>query len=111
MCFVKTTSQVTFADLSSCIAAYPYPGAQPDMLVADPAVFRKSASPSTCRTPTTGEGWKAGVAWRHQVGPESTLRGRECHPVVQVSYTELFTNLSWAFSGFRSPCNSFQGGG
>jgi formylglycine-generating enzyme required for sulfatase activity len=45
--------------------------------------------------------WVAGANWRHPRGPDSTIEGRDDHPVVQVSYTDALAYCSWA--GARLP--------
>jgi formylglycine-generating enzyme required for sulfatase activity len=45
--------------------------------------------------------WTKGADWRHPEGPESSIAGREQHPVVQVSWDDAAAYARWA--GGRLP--------
>jgi len=45
--------------------------------------------------------WVKGASWRHPEGAGSSIRGRENHPVVQVSWTDAVAYAAWA--GKRLP--------
>lgn len=45
--------------------------------------------------------WTPGADWRHPEGPESSLAGREQHPVVHVSWDDALAYAKWA--GGRLP--------
>jgi len=40
--------------------------------------------------------WVRGANWKHPQGPESTIEGKEDHPVVQVSWDDAQAYLRWA---------------
>ena len=42
-----------------------------------------------------------GADWRHPLGPESTIEGKERHPVVHVAYEDALAYAKWA--GKRLP--------
>ncbi|MFT7330422.1 MAG: sulfatase modifying factor 1 [Roseivirga sp.] len=45
--------------------------------------------------------WKIGTNWKHPEGKESTIEGKENHPVVHVSYEDALAYCKWA--GRRLP--------
>ena len=57
--------------------------------------------------PTRGSGeapwWRQvfGADWRHPEGPQSSIAGREDHPVVHVAFTDALSYCRWA--GVRLP--------
>ena len=92
--FVKATGHVTLAEQPPDPAQYP--GAKPEMLVAGSVVFEKSAGPVDLTNHFNWWTWKPGADWRHPEGPESTLHGRERHPVVHVAFRDAEAYAAWA---------------
>ena len=45
--------------------------------------------------------WAIGVNWKHPSGPNSTLEGKDNHPVVHISYEDALAYCKW--SGRRLP--------
>jgi len=45
--------------------------------------------------------WKIGANWKHPKGPESTIEGKENHPVVHIAYEDAQAYCAWA--GRRLP--------
>jgi formylglycine-generating enzyme required for sulfatase activity len=92
--FVKDTGYVTFCQRVPNAADYP--DAKPEMLVAGSAVFKRSSGPVDLREPYNWWNWIGGADWRHPEGPDSSLHGRERHPVVHVAYQDVEAYASWA---------------
>jgi formylglycine-generating enzyme required for sulfatase activity len=92
--FVKATSHVTLAEQAPDPAQYP--GAKPEMLVAGSVVFERSAGPVDLSNHFNWWMWQQGADWRHPQGPDSTLHGRERHPVVHVAYRDAEAYAAWA---------------
>jgi len=40
--------------------------------------------------------WVPGASWRHPTGPDSSLEGRDDHPVVQVAWQDAVAYADWA---------------
>ena len=92
--FVKATGHVTLAE--KLPEAADYPDADPDMLFAGSVVFTKSEGPVDLSNHFNWWTWTRGADWRHPVGPESSLHGRERHPVVHIAYRDAGAYAAWA---------------
>lgn len=105
--FVDATGYVTTAEkaptLEEIMAQVPpgTPEPSPDLLVAASLVFKPSKGPISLRNHFVWWDWKPGADWKHPSGPESTIVGKEDHPVVQVSYFDALAYAEWA--GKRLP--------
>jgi sulfatase modifying factor 1 len=99
MRFVKSTGYVTVAERKP--RAEDFPGAPPENLVAGAVVF----SPPDHAVPLTNhyQWWSyvRGANWRHPEGPQSSLKGRENFPVVDVAFEDATAYAKWA--GKRMP--------
>jgi len=99
--FVDATGYVTTAERrpsrEELVAQLP-PGVEPtdEMLVPGSLVFIRPAAGEDGRWE-----WTPGASWRHPEGPESSIDGRDQHPVVQVSWFDAAAYAEWA--GRRLP--------
>jgi hypothetical protein len=84
--FVAATHYITEAERTP--KAEDFPGATPENLVAGAVVF----SPPDQSVPLNDhlQWWSyvKGANWRHPSGPDSTIKGKENYPVVDVSYDD-----------------------
>jgi formylglycine-generating enzyme required for sulfatase activity len=97
--FVRATGYVTVAERTP--RAEDFPEAPPENLVAGSVVF----SPPDHAVPLNDhfEWWSyvRGASWRHPLGPESSIEGKEHFPVVHVAYEDAMAYAQWA--GKRLP--------
>jgi formylglycine-generating enzyme required for sulfatase activity len=92
--FVEATGYVTFAENAPDPAAYP--GAKPEMLHPGSLVFVKPTQPVDVRDFHNWWTFRLGADWRHPRGPNSTIIGRDEHPVVHVAYVDVAAYAAWA---------------
>jgi formylglycine-generating enzyme len=97
--FVKATGHVTVAERTP--RTEDFPGAPPENLVAGSVVF----SPPHHAVPLDDhfQWWSyvRGASWRHPLGPESSIEGKERLPVVHIAYSDALAYAQWA--GKRLP--------
>lgn len=92
--FVEATGYVTFCEIPP--NADDYPGADPAMLVAASVVFVPPPHRVELRDHYQWWQFVPGANWRHPQGPDSSLDGRDDHPVVHVAYTDIEAYARWA---------------
>jgi formylglycine-generating enzyme required for sulfatase activity len=104
--FVEATGHVTTAEraptLEEIMKQVP-PGTPPppkEALVAASMVFR-APDPSAPLNSLQWWAWVPGADWRHPEGPASDIKGKDDHPVVQVSWDDAAAYAKWA--GKRLP--------
>ena len=97
--FVKATGYVTVAERKP--RAEDYPGAPRENLVPGAVVF----SPPRQAVPLDDSyrwwSYVQGANWRHPLGPESSIDGKDDYPVVDVAYEDAVAYATWA--GRRLP--------
>ncbi len=105
--FVDATGYITTAEkaptLEEIMSQVPpgTPPPSPEMLVAASLVFKKPEKAVRLNTIRNWWEWKKGADWKHPLGPESNLDGKEDHPVVQISWYDANAYAKWA--GKRLP--------
>jgi sulfatase modifying factor 1 len=72
-----------------------------DVLVAGSIVFSPPDRPVALDNAAMWWAFVAGADWRHPLGPESSIDGKDDHPVVQVSWDDAIAYAKWA--GKRLP--------
>jgi formylglycine-generating enzyme len=92
--FVKATGHVTVAERP--VDPADYPEADSDLLYPGSLVFQPAAGPVDLRDPTSWWSYVIGAEWRHPDGPESTLHGRERHPVTHVAAEDADAYAAWS---------------
>ncbi len=97
--FVKATGYVTLAERTP--RAEDFPGAPPENLVAGSVVFSEPDHAVPLNNHFQWWSYVKGANWRHPLGPQSDLKGREQFPVVQIAYEDALAYVTWA--GKRLP--------
>ena len=92
--FVKATGHVTWAERAP--DPDDYPDADPELLVPGSLVFQPTSGPVDLSDYRNWWTWAPGADWRHPEGPESTVHGRELHPVTHVAYNDALAYAAWA---------------
>jgi formylglycine-generating enzyme len=97
--FVQATGYVTIAERAP--TKEEFPDAPPENLVAGSTVF----TPTKSEVPLDDyfQWWRyvKGANWRHPEGPQSSIKGKEKYPAVQIAYDDALAYAKWA--GKRLP--------
>ncbi len=97
--FIKATGYKTVAERP--LNPADYPGVDPAMLVPGSAVFTPTLTKVSLENPLQWWRYEKGASWKEPEGPGSSIKGRENHPVVHVSYEDAAAYAKWA--GKRLP--------
>jgi len=97
--FVKTTHYVTTAEQKP--KPEDFPRAPAEKLVAGSIVFTPPSRPVSLSDPYAWWRYVPGANWQHPEGPDSTIQGREKHPVVHIGYDDSVAYCRW--EGKRLP--------
>jgi formylglycine-generating enzyme len=92
--FVEATGYLTVAERP--LDPADFPGAPPENLVPGSLVFTPAPGPVDLRHMSQWWVWTPGACWKHPAGPDSSLAGREGHPVVHVAYEDAQACAAWA---------------
>ena len=91
--FVRATGHVTVAERPLDVSQYPE--ADLDLLVPGALVFHPTQGPVDLNDYTNWWTYVPGAKWRHPEGPDSTLDGRDRHPVTQVAFEDAEAYARW----------------
>jgi len=92
--FVTATGYVTVAERAP--TREDFPDAPLENLVAGSTVFLPTKEPVALDDYFQWWSYVHGANWRHPLGPNSDLRGREKFPVVHVAYDDAVAYATWA---------------
>jgi sulfatase modifying factor 1 len=97
--FVAATGYLTMAERP--LDPTMFPGAELASVEAGSLVFTPTAGPVDLGNWRQWWSWVLGASWQHPEGPESSIEGREDHPVTQVAFEDANAFAAWA--GQRLP--------
>jgi sulfatase modifying factor 1 len=97
--FVKATSYITIAERKP--TKEEFPTAPEENLVAGSVVFASTDHEVPLNDHYQWWTYVKGANWRHTVGPQSNIKGKEKYPVVQIAYPDAEAYAKWA--GKRLP--------
>jgi sulfatase modifying factor 1 len=97
--FVKATGYVTIAERTP--TKEEFPTAPAENLVAGGVVFAPPGHEVALSDHYQWWSYVKGANWRHPLGPQSDIKGKENYPVVQIAYPDAEAYAKWA--GKRLP--------
>lgn len=92
--FVKETGYITFAERPA--NPEDYPGAKPELLQPSSIVFLQPDRPVDRGNHYNWWSYIPGANWRHPEGAGSSIKNRQKHPVVHVTYEDAAAYVKWA---------------
>lgn len=105
--FVDATGYITIAEkaptLDEIMSQVPpgTPKPDPSMLVPASLVFKPTNGPVSLKSNRAWWSWTPGANWKHPLGPESSIEGKDDFPVVQIAWYDAVAYAKWA--GKRLP--------
>ena len=90
--FVEATGYVTAAELG--LSQEEFPNIPEELRVPGSMVF---VSPSPDKNTSPAAWWQfiPGANWRHPLGPDSSIEGKDAFPVVQLTYDDALAYATW----------------
>lgn len=97
--FIKATNYITVAEQKP--TKEEFPTAADEDLIAGSVVF--NPTPAAVNLNNFYQWWAyiGGTDWKHPLGPQSSIKGKEKYPVVQVAFEDAAAYAKWA--GKRLP--------
>jgi len=99
--YVTTAEKAPTLDEIMCQVPPGTPPPPPELLVPASLVFKATDGPVPLNSNRYWLEWKPGADWKHPTGPQSSIEGKEDHPVVQISWFDAVAYAKWA--GKRLP--------
>ncbi|TDW52612.1 formylglycine-generating enzyme required for sulfatase activity [Flavobacterium sp. 270] len=97
--FVKATGYITVAEQKP--TKEEFPTANEEDLITGSVIFTPTDSAVNLNNFLQWWSYVGGTDWKHPEGPQSTIKGREKYPVVQIAYEDAAAYAKWA--GKRLP--------
>jgi sulfatase modifying factor 1 len=97
--FARATGYITIAERTP--TQEEFPTAPPENLVSGSVVFAPTDHPVDLGNHYQWWKYVKGANWRHPLGADSDLKGKERYPVVQIAYDDAVAYANWA--GKRLP--------
>ncbi|MFN7292440.1 MAG: formylglycine-generating enzyme family protein [Pirellula sp.] len=97
--FVEETGYVTIAEIKP--TALEFPGAAEENLVTGSIVFSPTQSAVSLDDYLNWWSYVPGADWKHPLGPQSSIEGKEDEPVVHIAFDDAIAYCKWA--GKRLP--------
>lgn len=97
--FVKATGYITVAEQKP--TKEEFPTASEEDLITGSVIFTPTSSAVNLNNFLQWWSYVSGTDWKHPLGPESSIKGKEKYPVVHITYEDAAAYAKWA--GKRLP--------